>query len=446
MKEQKQLKEFKENLSKIIKFKSISTDSSYKKEIQKTVDALVLLFKINGFKTKLLNGKMTNPYIFAEYKAGSGRKTILVYGHYDEMPSDDPLKWVGEPFSLTERNGRLYGRGVIDNKGQFTIHLTAVSELIKNRKLNYNVKFILEGNEETGNDEIAQVIKRYKKLLKCDFVLVSDGEMLDDKPTIEAGFRGGTNLTLKYTTANGDVHSGLYGGAIPNAAHELSNVIAKFYGKNNKVMIPGFYEGVDKISKEEYENNKVLKFSAGKMSRLTGIKAFKCEKGINFFSQTGLRPMLTVSGMKSGYIGEGYNNIVPSFAEARINFRFVASQDPKNVIKAFGEFVKKNTPNYVKCEIKHSGSYEALKINVRTKTIYDIKMLLEKVYGEKVLYRYVGGSIPVIGTFVEILKKEVISIPFANEDCNMHGVNENFKLDLAEKALKFSKALFSSSI
>ncbi|MFH1898994.1 MAG: M20/M25/M40 family metallo-hydrolase [Patescibacteria group bacterium] len=437
------INKFKENLGGIIKYKSISTDKAYKQEMKKTVEALETLFKRNGFKTQVLKGKTTNPYVYAGLNIDKNKKTILIYGHYDEMPVGDTNKWVGDPFKLTEKNGRLYGRGVIDNKGQFLIHFTAVTELAKNNNLKYNVKFLLEGNEETGNTEIAEVIRVNRKLLSCDFVLISDGETTANRPTIEAGFRGGSNVTLGFKTAKGDVHSGLYGGAIPNAAHELSILISKFYDKNNKVAIPGFYEGLDKPTKSELLNNKSLKFSSLKLKELTGIKSLKCEKGIDFFTQTGLRPMLTVSGMKSGYTDEGYNNIVPCYAETKINFRFAASQDPRKILSDFKKFVMRNKPSYVSCEINVSSSWPALKMATKTKLVENIKKILEEVYKEKVAFRFVGGSIPVIGFFKSILKTQVVSIPLANEDCNMHGTNENFKLKLVEKALEFSTSFFA---
>jgi len=437
------LNKFKENLSELIRYRSISTDSSSKNDIDKTSTALASMFEKNGFKTKVLYGKTTNPYVFAEYKIGSSKKTVLIYGHYDVMPSGDENSWKSKPFELTERSGRLFGRGSVDNKGQLLIHLTAISDLIKSEKICCNVKFLVEGNEETGNIEIADLIKRNKELLSCDYVLISDGELCGNKPTIEAGFRGGGNVKITYTTAKCDVHSGLYGGAIPNPAHELSILISKFYDKNNKVAIPGFYEGADKISLEEIRNNKSLKFSLSKLSDLIGIKILKTEKGIDYFTQVGLRPMLTVSGIKSGYIGEGFNNIVPCSAEARVNFRLVSSQDPKNIISSFLKFVKKNTPSYVKYKVEVDNTFSAIKLNIKSKLVIELKSILEEVYESKAVFVFVGGSVPVVNFFRDILNVEVVSIPFGNEDCNMHGLNENFDLKLVEKALKVSKDIFS---
>jgi len=441
-KNKKLIEKFKSNLKEIIKFKSISTDSSFKPEFIKTVDTLVKLFKVNGFKVKVLRGKTTNPYIFAEFNVGKDKKTVLIYGHYDVMPAGDEDMWKSKPFDLTEKSGRLFGRGTVDNKGQFLIHLTAISELIKQKKLSCNIKFLIEGNEETGNVEIADLIKKNKKLLACDFVVISDGEMHENRPTVEAGFRGGGNVKVTFTTAKDAVHSGLYGGSVPNPAHELSNLISKFYDKNNKVAIPGFYKGVDKITKEELKNNKTMRLSLSKLSKLTGIKAFKNEEGIDYFTQVGLRPMLTVSGIKSGYIGEGFNNIVPCSAEARVNLRFVSSQKPKIILKNFVKFVKNNTPSYVDFKIEFDNNFEAIKLNVKSKLVEDIKEILKEVYKQKVIFVYVGGSIPVVNFFKNSLGVEILSIPLGNEDANAHGANENFKMELVQKALEFSTKMF----
>jgi len=431
------------NLKNITAFKSISTDSVYSSELEEVADALKNLFEKGGFKSKILKGKTTNPYVFSYLEVNKKFKTILIYGHYDVMPARNNDGWIGDPFKVTLLNNRIYGRGVADNKGQFLIHVAAISDLAKSGKLGYNIKFLLEGNEETGNVEIADVIRRNKEELSCDYVVISDGEMVQNRPTIEAGFRGGVNMTVSMRTANGDVHSGLYGGAVPNAVHELSTLISKFYDRNNKVAIPGFYNGVGKPTEFELKNNRSLKFSLSKLRKLTGIRAFKCEKGMDFFTQTGLRPMLTVSGLRGGYIGEGYNNIVPGLAEAKINFRFAASQDPEEIIDNFKKFIRKNVPEYVQYTVVCTESWPALKMNINTKMISEIKKLLENTYKKKVVFSFVGGSIPVIGFFRDILKSQVISIPLANEDCNMHGVNENLRLDFVDKSLDFSRRLFS---
>jgi len=438
------LKEYKDILSTFIKFRSISTDSWYTQEVIKAANWLEELFGGYGFIARLLHGETTNPYVFAEYKVADDAKTVLIYGHYDVQPASMEDGWTQEPFELCEKDDKLYGRGAVDNKGQLLVHVYTIGNLIKEKKLKYNVKFFVEGNEETGNTEIRDVITKHRELFDCDYILLSDGEITVDRPTLDVAFRGGANVTLEYKTAKTNLHSGIYGGAIPNASHELSTLISRFYDSTNKVTFSEFYEGVDAISEKELEGTNALHFDMNELRETTGIKALKLEKGFDFYSQTGLRPMLTVTGFKSGYIEEGYSNIVPSSAEARINFRFVTSQNPKKVLDAFENFVKDNTPDYVEFTLEKDSSWPAIRMNTSTEKFKEVVKLLEKTYGDEVVFKYVGGSIPVISDFKDVLGKDVISVSMANEDCNMHGIDENFDISLVKKGLSFSNAFFSS--
>ncbi len=439
--------EYKKLLNEFVAIKSISTDKTYLSEIKKAVEWLINLFNTNGFKTETFKGPNSNPVVFASYVTDKKLKTILVYGHYDVQPASKEDGWFDDPFIPFEKNGKIYARGIVDNKGQHLIHVCTVLELIKQKKLKYNVKFLIEGNEETSNTDMAGLILKNKKKLACDYILISDGELMLDKPAIEYSLRGGVNLTIKYTTAGNNLHSGIYGGAVPNAANELSKLVSKFYDKNNKVAIPGFYEGVDKITPEQIKNNKKLPFTLKELVETTGVKVLLTENGYDFYTQIGLRPTLQITGFKSGYIGDGYSNIVPSNAEIRVNFRFVTSQKPLKILESFKEFVKANTPKYVNYDVIYAknGAWEAIKININSEMIKQTKKLLERTFGEKILEKPVGGSIPVVTDFKKILGKDTLLVSLGNGDCNMHGVNENFTLKLLEKGLKFSEAFFSKS-
>lgn len=426
-----------------VSMKSISTSAKFKPEIEKTAHWLRDLLESYGFKAELIPGKKTNPIVFAKFTQDPKLETILVYGHYDVQPADIKDGWSSEPFEVTERDGRIYSRGAIDNKGQILIHIYTVGQLIKQKKLNYNVKFLVEGNEETGNEEIADIVERNNEKFSCDYVMISDGETVHDRPTLDVGLRGGGNLTLKYKTAKTNLHSGIYGGAVPNPVHEMANLIDKFYDENNRVAIPGFYDNVVEPLPAELENNKAMTFDEKTLEELTGIRAFKKEAEYDFYTQTGLRPMMTVSGFKAGYIEEGYANIVPAEAEIRINFRFVMGQDPEKMFDAFEKFVKDNTASFIDWTVERSSRWRAVKIDVSQTKVKEVLELMEKAYGAKPAMKYVGGSIPVVLDFKEKLGKDTISVSMANEDCNMHGVDENFKLELAEKGLKFSEMFFS---
>lgn len=440
--------EYKKLLKEYISLKSVSTDPEMKGGIDATAAWLVNFFKINGFESYTLDKQGLNPVVFASIEIDPKFETVLIYGHYDVQPASKEDGWDFEPFDLVEKNGKLIGRGVVDNKGQNLIHIFSVINLLNEGNLKYNVKFFIEGDEETGGVElIGEILEEKKELLKSDYFMVSDGEMVAGKPCIESSFRGGFNLTLKYETAKNNVHSGLYGGAVPNAAFELSTFVSKLYSTNNMVTVPDFYNGVDEISTESLESNSILA-NIGQQEALdnAGFKALKTEENkYDFFTQTGLRPTLQVTGFKSGYIGNGYSNIVPAQAEVRINFRLVASQKPEDIIEIFKKFVAQNTPDYVTYTIEVGGVHNPIKLDTKSAIFEYAKKLLKEVYNDEVFDYNVGGAIPFIAKIKELFNIDTLSVGLCNEDCNMHGANENFKIDLIEKGLNFSRRFFSKS-
>lgn len=438
-----EIDKYKKMLKEFVSFKSISTDPQFRKEIEEASNWIISFLDKNDFQTCTLYGKSTNPYTFGSYVVDPEAETALIYGHYDVQPADKKNGWESDPFLLNERYGRLYGRGVADNKGQVLIHLFTISQLIAAGKLKYNVKFLIEGNEETGNPDMDEIVRRHKDLLACDILLISDGETVQGRPTIEAGYRGGLNMTVKFTTGSNNLHSGLFGHTVPNAAHELAKVIARFYSEDGTVAMPGFYENADAPTDFERTNNLSIGTPMTRLLETTGTKALTLEPDMDFYTQTGLRPMLTVSGFHSGYTGEGYSNIVPCHATAKINFRFVKSQKPEEIAKVFKKFIRDIVPDYVEVEFSLGPGYRPVKLNLEHKNVLRIAELLERAYGDKTVFHYVGGGIPVVNSFIEELGIEPVGVPLANDDCRMHGVDENFSLSMVEKALQFSKMFFS---
>ncbi|MBI2357018.1 M20/M25/M40 family metallo-hydrolase [Candidatus Dojkabacteria bacterium] len=440
------IEKYKELLKEYVSFQSISTDPDKKEGVLQTAEWLRKLFEEYKFQTQFLTYGTLNPVVFAEYKAEGATKTVLVYGHYDVQPAEKEAGWNSEPFELTEDNGRLYARGIVDNKGENLIHIFSVLELIKANKLKYNVKFLIEGNEETGNiDDIGTLMEENVDLLRSDYVLVSDGELVGGQVAIESSYRGGCSITIRYKVANNNTHSGLYGGAVPNAAYELSKLLAKVYDENNVVTFPDFYKGVLEATPEELENNRRLA-EIGQKDALAhpGYKALRTENNqYDFYTQTGLRPTMQVTGLKSGYIGNGYSNIVPAIAEAKINLRTAPMQDTDEVVKAITEFVDANTPDYVEYEMEVSGKHPPVKLDTGAEIFREVRELLKESYGTEVFTYNVGGAIPLIAKVKELFGIDTVSVGLANEDCNMHGANENFRLDLLEKGLKFSERFFS---
>lgn len=434
--------QYKKLLAEYVSYKSVSTDLSYSSEMKKTVEWLSKLLKKNGFSVEILQGPKTNPVLLATYTISKEFETVLIYGHYDVQPGEKEDGWKSDPFVLAERAGRLYARGAVDNKGQNLIHIVSVLSLIKEGKLSYNVKFLLEGNEETGNADMSLLLKNNKNKLKADHILISDGEIVGKNPTIEASLRGGFNMKVTYTTAPNNLHSGLCGGAIPNSTNELAKLLAKIYTSKNKIAIPGFYDGADIVSKSQKENIARI-CSPEEVKKLYGVKKLVCEDGLDFFTQTGLRPTIQITGLKSGYISEGYANIVPSSAEVRLNIRLVSSQKAKEIYKKVKDFIISETPDYVSVKIELDHLSDPVKIDVDSPKMREVRSLLKKHYGLEPIVKYVGGGIPIVKDFQDILGLDTMLVSLGNDDCNMHGVNENFKVDLVKKGLEFSAAFFS---
>ncbi len=437
-------KKYKNLLKEFIKFKSVSTSDEFKSEIEKTVEWLERTFKSKGFKVKIIKG-YDNPVVLAEYIQNKEYETALIYGHYDVQPASESEGWSSDPFKLTERSGRLYARGVVDNKGQVMIHIINIFNLIEKGKLKYNIKFFIEGNEETGSPNLEKCIKDKKKLLNCDFIMISDGEITSDYPVVEAGFRGGFNSTLKCITSDKDLHSGLYGGASPIASHELIKIINRIYKENGSIAINGFYDNVDDIGDEIREMNKNIPFDLDYYKKLSGTKALVTEDNNDFYTQTGLRPAVVVTGLDSGYTGEGYRNSIPSYATAKINFRLVKSQDPKMIVELFKKFIKKQVPNYVDYKLDIASPYYGIKLNLDNEYIKTARKHLKKAFGKEPLVKFCGGGLPIVTYFNDILSVPQILAPLANEDCGMHSVDENYNLKIVKKALDFSDSFWSKS-
>lgn len=441
---------YKKLLGEYVAFKSISTDDAFKYEMLKTASWLTETLQNYGFKAKLLKGKFCNPIVFAEYVVDKKFETVLIYGHYDVQPAERNDGWQSDPFKLTEiGNGnkiknKLLARGVVDNKGQNLIHIIAIGELIKQGKLKYNVKFMIEGNEETANPDIPTIVAKNKKLLQSDYIMISDGEIQGSSPTIEASLRGGFSMTVTYTTGKTNLHSGLFGGAIPNAAHELTKLVASLYDKNNRVVIPGFYDGLKAIDTVTKNAHVKLHGNGKHITKLAGVQVLCTEKGCDFYTQTGLRPTIQATGIKTGYIGDGYANIVPAMAEARLNVRVVSPQNPAKVFEAIKKYIKNHAPKHVAVNITHTEFNEPIMVDINNEKVREVRTLLKKVYKKEPIVKYVGGSIPIVADFKSLLGVETLLVSLGNDDCNMHGIDENFTVDLIKKGLDFSTEFFGT--
>lgn len=428
-------------LREYVGYRSVSTskESVYTEGIAATVVFLKNLFENNGFTVSILQGPKSNPVVLAHYHQSDTLKTKMIYGHYDVQPAEERKGWKADPFILREEDGRLIGRGVMDNKAQNLIHIYTALRLIKSGRLGCNLKFLIEGNEETSNPDMAALVAEHAEALKCDDIIVSDGEIMGDTPCIEESLRGGGNITLTFKTSEKDVHSGVYGSGIPNAAKELVAFLAKLLPIDGHVAIPGFYDVVDAIPDVKKETNKALL----RVSNPLDSSGAKKTIGLHdFYTMTGIWPALEISGMISGFTKEGeYSNIIPGKATVKINVRLVASQTPEAFVEMFQTYVKENVPEYIDYDISMTKMSPPVKVDVSSTQILEIMKQQERIYGHKPIIKNVGGGIPVVADFKTILGVDTILIPLGGEDSNMHGAEENLRIDLIRKGLELSEQM-----
>jgi acetylornithine deacetylase/succinyl-diaminopimelate desuccinylase-like protein len=428
---------YKKLTREFIAFKSISTDAQYKDEMRSTAQWLKMLFEKYNFNVELAEG-YGNPIVIAHYEADPSFETCLVYGHYDVQPADVADGWDSDPFELTERDGRLFARGAIDNKGQVMVHISNILDLIEEDLLKYNIKFMIEGNEETGSPDMERFMHDYTDKLKADFTMISDGEQSGDNPTMSVSFRGGFNSTLIIKSSTTDLHSGLFGSAVPSSSTVMSQALAGLWDNQGRVTIDGFYDDVLEIDNSELEKNSKREFDL----KVSGTKQLLTEPGYDFYTQVGLRPAVIITGIQSGYTGQGYRNGVPAQSMAKINFRLVKNQDPQKIMELAKQHFKNILPDYVDYTYETTDPYDGVKLDINNDYVMKAESIMQDVHNKEVLFEYSGGGLPIVTYFDEIFKVPQVIANLANEDCGMHAPNENFDIDTLEKAMRFSREFF----
>ncbi len=429
-------------MKQFLSFRSISTDAQYKPDLAKTADFLVELLANNGFEAKAITW-YSNPIVYGHYVVDASLPTYMIYGHYDVQPADISEWWEQDPFDMLIKDNKIIARGAVDNKGQIMIHIYTILELIKSNNLQYNIKFMIEWDEETWSPYLEKFMDDYKDLLACDIVIVSDGEIIGDHtPTIGAWFRWWCNMTINLKTADVDMHSGLFGGIVPNSAYEATKLLSKLYNERNWIAVDNYYDSVEEITPDIIANNKTLPINEEDIKHTTGIKSIVVQEWYDIVTANGLMPTIQISWLQSGYTWQGYRNAIPYTTTIKLNFRFAPGQDPQQTVDLFTTWVKKELPDYVDCIIETSDPYPAITINTQTEAVTRAADILWTIYNQKAVYRYCGAAIPVTWLFQSVLGADVVIADLANEDCRMHGVDENFRISCVEKWLKFSQEFF----
>jgi acetylornithine deacetylase/succinyl-diaminopimelate desuccinylase-like protein len=438
---------YKELIGPFIERKSISTDKIFQQELKNAVDWLVALFEQKGFQVETFMD-YGNPIVYASYRVDPQLKSTLIYGHYDVQPapagdwpelSEEERKgWQTPPFQLTDTGERLVARSIADNKGQVGIHMAAIFDLIESGELGYNVSFLIEGDEETAEGRIDQFLTdQSQRLQQYDFLVISDGLLENNIPTIERSFRGSMSCTVQFTTSEKDLHSGLYGGAVPSASNELASFLGKLQDETGAIAIPGWYEDIQAPTTKETLDDERL----NRLLEVTGVQEFIVPKE-DVVEAIAFQPSMTITSLQSGYQGIGHQNSIPGAAQAKINFRLAPGQDPQSMMEKFKEFVRANTPSYVDTTIEFSGVMPGVYLAADSDEFQRAEAIMKYVYGKFPIHAFIGASMPISVEVERQLGIPQLLLPLANDDSAIHGANENLTYEALDHGLEFSYQFF----
>jgi len=424
---------FLQGLTELLKIPSVSTLPQHKADIRHAAEFLAReLGEIGMKRVEIIEGKADqNPLIYAEWLEAPGKPTLLLYGHYDVQPPDPLEEWKSPPFEPTIRDQNLFARGACDDKGQSYIMLKAVEGFFRTEgKLPVNVKFLIEGEEETGGRHIEEYVNQHPDRLRADAALICDTEMFaPELPTITTGLRGLVYAEIEARGASHDLHSGIYGGAAPNPLQALAEMIASMKGPDGRIRIPGFYRRVKKPSVKEQQAWKRLPFNEKEfLKKEVGASALVGERDFPVLHRLWARPTFEVHGIRGGFTGEGAKTVIPAVASAKLSMRLVPDMDPKEVIRQFTAFVKKLTPKGITISVRVISSAPASVVSTESRYIQAAAEALEQVFKKKTVYVRGGGSIPIVGVFSKHLKIPSVLMGFGLPDDNLHAPNEKFHL------------------
>lgn len=418
---------FLNELLDLLRIPSVSADPKFKGDVLKTADEIKRLFLEAGVDKAECSPTKGNPIVYAEKMIDPKLPTVLVYGHYDVQPADPYELWDSPPFEPVIKNDKIYARGACDDKGQFFMHLKAFEAMHKTGSLPCNVKFMIEGEEEIGSDNLGPWINEHKERLKADIILISDTAMIaNDIPSIDTGLRGLSYLEVEVTGPNRDLHSGVYGGAVANPINILAKMIASLHDENNHITIPGFYDKVQELSAAERAEMAKAPFNLDAYKKDLNIDDVHGEKGFSTIERTGIRPTLDVNGIWGGYIGEGAKTVLPSKAYAKISMRLVPNQVSHEITELFQKHFESLAPKSVKVIVKPHHGGEPVVVSTESAAYKAASRAMETTFGKKPVPTRGGGSIPIVAMFKSVLGLDTVLFGFGLDSDAIHSPNEHY--------------------
>jgi len=410
----------------ILSIPSISTDPEHTADIQRAAEWMAAQLRALGMQQVQLFPTPTNhPVVYGEWLGTAGAPTVLIYGHYDVQPVDPLDLWKTGPFEPTIVGDNIFARGTSDMKGQALITLKAVEALVETGGLPVNVKWLFEGEEEIGSPSLDEFIARHKDLLACDFAVNPDSGMIGEEyPTITYALRGLAYFEVRVYGPAHDLHSGMYGGVVHNPANALAELIAGMHDEQGRVTLPGFYDKVRRLSKEEREEIARLPTDEAHFLAQTGAPALYGEAGYTVAERAGARPTLDVNGLLSGFTGPGSKTVIPAWAMAKISTRLVPDQDPQEVHQQLLRYLETHAPKDIRWEVDELAGGTASISDRDNPGVQAMAQAMETVWGRKPYFKREGGSIPVVAQMQDLLGVESVIAGFGLPDDNVHAPNE----------------------
>lgn len=426
---------FLSELLNILRVPSISADPAYKADVFKTADIIAERLKEAGADQVEVCQTAGYPIVYGEKLIDASLPTVLVYGHYDVQPAEPLDLWETPAFEPTIRKtaihpeGAIFARGAADDKGQMYMHIKSFEAMMAAGELTCNVKFMIEGEEEVGSENLGIFVKANKERLKCDVILISDTSILgNDIPSITTGLRGLSYLEVEVTGPNRDLHSGVYGGAVANPINILSKLIASLHDENNRITVKGFYDKVEELSAAERALIAKTPFSQEAYNTDLGIAEARGEAGYSTIERASIRPTLDVNGIWGGYIGEGAKTVLPSKAYAKISMRLVPNQVSAEITELFQKHFESIAPNCVKVKVKPHHGGEAAVVPTDSVEYKAASMAMQQTFGKEPIPSRGGGSIPIVALFEKELKVKTVLMGFGLDSDVIHSPNENYGL------------------
>lgn len=420
-----------DELKEFLRIPSVSAKSEHKPDIERAAKWVADRLRSAGFPTVEIIPTDLHPLVYAESLQAPGKPTVLFYGHYDVQPAEPLDLWTTPAFQPDVRNGNIYGRGTADDKGQVHIHIKALESLHQlNGEFPINIKVLIEGEEEVGSVSLWDYVQANKEKLKADALIVSDTAMLGKGvPSITYGLRGLNYYQIELTGPERDLHSGVYGGAVPNPLTVLTELFAKLHDKNFKVAVPGFYDDVATVSAKERKALNALPWKLADFKRAVGAPEYVGEKSFTTVERLWIRPTLELNGIWGGYQGEGAKTVIPSKAYAKFSTRLVPDQNPQKIARAVEKQIRKLLPKTVKLKFETLSTGKPWVAAYQAPIFQVAQAALQKGFGKKAVFIREGGSIPFVTQMHDTFKVPCVLVGFGLPDENAHAPDEHLALE-----------------